>query len=117
MKLQRYFAVLLFGAMVLFLGASQHAFAGPDLPGLEWVDPPSLIFEANFNGNQSAGIWPASWWSSIHRYHVYDLSGPITPAWGVNGVELIPEPVNGSNGGWGLFGGENGGNRRLRRIR
>jgi hypothetical protein len=107
MKSQRHFAVLLFVAVVMFLGGSPRAFAGPDAPVIDGS-------QATFTGNQSDGIASGSGGVStppVTDFWIFDLTRDITPATGVLGVKLFSQAANGSNGGVGVefFRGGSGG--------
>jgi hypothetical protein len=108
MKSPRRLTVLLSLSMVVPLALTRGAWAAPTAPWLEWV---GTELEANFTGDQSAGIWPASYWSCppVVRYHVYDLTGAITPAANTPGIRLFHQAANGPNGEWQLFGPTDGG--------
>ena len=93
-------------SIVVLLVVSLRTFAGPDLPV---VSGPV----ADFTGDQSWGIWPASYWTCppVYTYNVYDLTTDITPAAGVEGILIQHYGANGGNGGGSILGdGGNGGN-------
>ena len=80
-------------SMVVLLGVSAGAFAGPTVPSVSGS-------VATFTGDQSDGIWPTWLWDCppIYTYNVNSLTADITPAASVPGIKLIRLGANGLNG-------------------
>ena len=106
MKLQKKLTVLLSVSMAVILVLNTGAFAGPTPP----VVSGSV---ATFTGDQSDGIWPASYWSCppVYTFNVNSLSTNITAAGRAYGIDLTAKGADGTTGAdtWSLFGGARGG--------